>query len=229
MKKVLIFCMVLIFSSSLFGTEGLLRITANMSDVDIYIGGKQVAMLGDDTTDLKLETGKYTITLIKPIDKEHEYKAVKKVFVGDAITRVKFELKTALTKEGEAKQAKEDEDFISKDGIVYDKRLNLTWQDDYEAQSVKKKWKEAKKYCANLNLAGFSDWRLPSIEELLSITDVSRYKPAIRKAFKNMKGKYYWSSTSSASNSSSAWRVYFEYGDNNENSKSFSQFVRCVR
>lgn len=60
MKKVLIFCMVLIFSSSLFGAEGLLRITANMSDVDIYIGGKQVAMLGDGATDLKLETGKYT-------------------------------------------------------------------------------------------------------------------------------------------------------------------------
>ena len=45
---------------------------------------------------------------------------------------------------------------------------------------------EAVKYCENLNFAGFDDWRLPTANELLSITDDTRVKPAINKAFKNV-------------------------------------------
>lgn len=247
MKKVLILCMVLVFSTSVFssgfnlssllgiGKKGVVSISAtyfnsNMKDVDIYVDGKKVAVLVDGPTDVVLKEGEHTIALKKPIDKYAEYKAVKKVFVGvETITRVKFELEKTLTKAGEAKQGKENEDFISKDGIVYDKRLNLTWQDNYEAKSVEKKWKEAKKYCEDLNLAGFTDWRLPSIEELSSIADMSRYKPAIRKAFKNVKSKYYWSSTSHASDSSGAWLVGFKDGHVGWYSKSGVGFVRCVR
>ena len=81
---------------------------------------------------------------------------------------------------------------------------------------------EAVEYCKNLTFAGFEDWRLPTINELLSITDDTRFKPAINKAFKNVayetndKGEksygWYWSSTKSAGDSSSAWFVNFRNG-----------------
>lgn len=98
---------------------------------------------------------------------------------------------------------------------------------------------EAVKYCENLNFAGFDDWRLPTIKELLSITDDTRVKPAINKAFKNVayktndKGEKshcrYWSSTRSANESSFAWIVDFWDGNGDPYGVSDRYFVRCVR
>lgn len=111
MKKVLIFCMVLVFSSSLFAEKGILRISANMEEVDIYNGDEQIAMLGEGTTEVELEKGKYTITLRKPIDEYSFYSASKKVFVGaNSMTRVNFKLEKVLTQKGELKKAKDEED-----------------------------------------------------------------------------------------------------------------------
>ena len=45
--------------------------------------------------------------------------------------------------------------------------------------SDKLKWNDASSYCSNLNLAGKSDWRLPSIVELSSITDNSVSAPKV--------------------------------------------------
>lgn len=233
MKKVFIFAIVFIFSSLAFAQKGFLRITSNMSDVGIYMGEKQVAMLGDGKTDMKLKSGKYTITLIKPIDEEHEYRAIREVFIGaDTVTRVHFKLKRAFTKKSKARQDKEEADFISKNGTVYDKRLKLTWQDSSAAKSIKKKWKGAKSYCENLNFAGFSDWRLPSVEELLSITDMDRFSLATRKAFKNIDfTQNYWSSSSVANKKAPhyAWVVNFRDGNCQLGSKKNLLLVRCVR
>ena len=98
---------------------------------------------------------------------------------------------------------------------------------------------EAVKYCENLNFAGFDDWRLPTINELLSITDDTRFNPAINKAFKNVAYKIndkgekiygrYWSSTKYADDSSNAWFVNFRDGDGDWSDISLRYFVRCVR
>ena len=98
---------------------------------------------------------------------------------------------------------------------------------------------EAVRYCDDLKFAGFDDWRLPTANELLSITDDSRYNPAINKAFKNVayetndKGEksygWYWSSTKGADDSSGAWIVAFEDGDDVWSVVSNRRFVRCVR
>ena len=39
----------------------------------------------------------------------------------------------------------------------------------------------------------------------------------------------YWSATTNASNTSNAWYVYFNNGNENWNDKSNSNYVRCVR
>lgn len=100
---------------------------------------------------------------------------------------------------------------------------------------------EAVEYCKNLTFAGFEDWRLPTINELLSITDDTRFKPAINKAFKNVayetndKGEksygWYWSSTRSTGGMSfGAWFVLFMDGNDSDWLNSSPRgFVRCVR
>ena len=138
--------------------------------------------------------------------------------------------------------------------VVKDDIYRLMWQDQQFMDSsatlsplsamMGNKYKEmtyaeAVKYCENLNFAGFDDWRLPTVNELLSITDDTRFKPAINKAFKNVayetndKGEksygWYWSSTRSADGSSNAWIVLFGNGSGSWDDVSNRNFVRCVR
>lgn len=48
--------------------------------------------------------------------------------------------------------------------IVTDNELNLMWQASKEP--IKSDFKGAGRYCDELNLAGFTDWRLPGMTEL---------------------------------------------------------------
>ena len=113
--------------------------------------------------------------------------------------------------------------------VVVDKSTNLMWQDDNNAKSVTKTWVEAINYCENLNFAGYSDWRLPNINELDSIVDYTKHNPAISSEFSNVDLGYYWSSSSIAGYSDHAWYVYFGYGYDNGFFKFYSNYVRCVR
>lgn len=107
--------------------------------------------------------------------------------------------------------------------IVIDNVTKLQWQDDTDAKTVLKTWEDAKTYCSGLTLGGYSDWRLPSIQELLSIADLGKYNPAIDSTFQNVSSNGYWSSTSTA------WYVGFDDGDDGWSNKSSSGYVRCVR
>jgi hypothetical protein len=139
--------------------------------------------------------------------------------------------------------------------VVKDDIYKLMWQDSYgkdmsplvipsiEEQNSHDKpmtYAEAVRYCDDLNFAGYDDWRLPTINELLSITDDTRFDPAINKAFKNVAYKIndkgeksyglYRSSTRRAGDSSGAWVVYFSNGGGGIWSDvSDRNFVRCVR
>ena len=113
--------------------------------------------------------------------------------------------------------------------IVYDPATKLQWQDNSDAKSTQRDWDGAKSYCRSLNFAGYSDWRLPTIKELETIADYSRYPDAYKKGFKNFTSSYYWSSSPNVSGSSSAWSVYFEYGDSDSYDKTDKYYVRCAR
>jgi hypothetical protein len=113
--------------------------------------------------------------------------------------------------------------------IVYDPSSNLYWQDNSEAKSIKKEWEGAKQYCQNLSFGGYNDWYLPSIKELESIADYSKYPNAYKKGFKDFTSSSYWSSSASVSSSSNAWNVYFEYGYSSYSNKTNKRYVRCAR
>lgn len=129
-------------------------------------------------------------------------------------------------------------DFSKANGVVTDTITKLEWQDDYSDNggTIKKTtWSEAINYCEALSLDGKSDWRLPNINELISLVDDTRYAPAINTVFENTISfnSGYWSSTARAnvSNSSSAWYIAFVSGQRNTAPKGYgyTYCVRCVR
>ena len=112
---------------------------------------------------------------------------------------------------------------------IKDYDTGLMWQDNYDSKSIKRDWQGAKNYCQELTLAGYSDWRLPTIKELQSIVDITRADPAIKKIFKNVASKDYWSASEDVSSAKYAWKVGFDDGYSYYYRKSFECFVRCVR
>ena len=117
-------------------------------------------------------------------------------------------------------------------GVVADSATGLAWQDDYSDNGgeIKKAiWQDALVYCEELSLGGKNDWRLPNMRELKSIVDYTKYNPAINSVFTNVTFNFYWSATTTVSDSSLAWDVYFSYGYDYCYSKTNEDSIRCVR
>lgn len=117
--------------------------------------------------------------------------------------------------------------FSKSGNIVTDDMTKLEWQDDIKENAMN--WKSAIKYCDELSLDGYSDWRLPNLNELNSIVNDSKSSPAIDIAFENIALNGYWSSTSFASYTHYAWTVGFGYGLLSNHNKLHDFYVRCVR
>ena len=110
---------------------------------------------------------------------------------------------------------------------VFDKDTGLTWQRAVDASSYTQN--QAMEYCDGLALAG-GGWRLPSIKELQTIVDESKYKPAIDPiAFPNTPSTSFWSSSLYAGVWSNAWYVGFDDGHVYNGSVESPLHVRCVR
>lgn len=131
------------------------------------------------------------------------------------------------------------------DNTVTDQATGLTWQrqtadtnddgsitpDPYPAGDLKT-WQDALAWCEGSRLAGHSDWRLPNIRELKSLTDRSTYDPAIDPVFQ-CESDEYWSATTYEDTPIYAWSVIFDFGDDDRTykgtSSTFHKFLRCVR
>ncbi len=113
-------------------------------------------------------------------------------------------------------------------GTVTDTQTGLMWQQATAPNRMN--WNDAIAWCNNLSLAGYSDWRLPDIDELRSLVDMS-YSPTINTTyFPNTVASWYWSSSTNAYSTGYAWVVYFYSGDGHHGTnKSLSRYVRAVR
>jgi hypothetical protein len=86
--------------------------------------------------------------------------------------------------------------------------------------------------CGVLTLGIYSDWRLPTKQELISIVDYSVYSPGPTlktEYFPNSIKGDYWSSTTLAGYPDKAWSIYYGNGSINNWGKIYPMGIRCVR
>ena len=115
---------------------------------------------------------------------------------------------------------------VSGDEIVTDSATGLIWQKGHAAG---KRWKEALEYCENLIYAGYSDWRLPNINELVSLANYDKHSPS--SDFPDIPHEYFWSSTTDTRliSAMSAWTVFFHTAAVISGSKDIFYYAKCVR
>ena len=67
--------------------------------------------------------------------------------------------------------------FIAYDnGTVMDTRTGLMWAAKDNGSDIE--WPGAKRYCENYRGGGYTDWRMPTLDELAGLYDRSKFRPA---------------------------------------------------
>ncbi|MFH2066759.1 MAG: DUF1566 domain-containing protein [Pseudomonadota bacterium] len=96
---------------------------------------------------------------------------------------------------------------------VLDKETGLVWARNANLDG-KKDWQDAINYCYQISIADRKGWRLPTIDELASIIDMSQNgEPKVPPGvFINVQSAVYWSSTIYEGDSTHAWAVYMSGG-----------------
>ena len=106
--------------------------------------------------------------------------------------------------------------FAVQEEAVLDRLTGLHWTISADLAPGLTTWEEAFEVVENINqmaLAGFSDWRLPNINELESLVDAQNHSPALSPdhPFREVK-EFYWSSTTSFYDPLWAWALYLTKG-----------------
>jgi len=95
------------------------------------------------------------------------------------------------------------------DGTVSDFSTGLMWQKN-SVQGIS--WQDALAYCSALKLGGYSDWRLPDVNELICLVDYAKASPSIDEHLFTNTALHYWSSTTYSSDPGKAYHVCFLRG-----------------
>ena len=85
------------------------------------------------------------------------------------------------------------DDSVEDEPVVIDNNLGLMWQRNIPP--VEELYIEnVRQYCKDLVYGGYDDWRLPSMEDFMTIADYGRYDPAVDTGYFPDSGKF-WTST----------------------------------
>ena len=150
------------------------------------------------------------------------------------------------TKYFNARQVKHGENFSRVNGIVTDEYRGLKWQDAYSKEDLSKSankrknvwrnkndenhkpltYQDSLKYCQNLELGGFKDWRIPSRAELRTLIDYEAAKNiqsvAFHSAFIQVTAWNYWIFENHMTiNFQNSYIQYFKAG--------MKAYIKCVR
>jgi len=116
---------------------------------------------------------------------------------------------------------------VNGNGTTTDNITGLMWQSSDD--NIKYFVNQAADVCSNMTLAGYGDWRLPTVHELQGIVNYGAFPRAIdQSAFPGTEMNYYWSSTQSAIYPSDNYMVSFNKGVV-AHGNVYPYYVRCVR
>ncbi len=123
-------------------------------------------------------------------------------------------------------------------GTITDQATGLMWKICVEGQQGQScygkallfSWVLAQQRAASVShtkFAGYSDWRLPTLQELRTLVERQCVEPAINlQVFPHTPAAGLWSGTEAASN---AWSVDFAKGQNFQSLKQGGKYLRLVR
>ncbi|MEI6806897.1 MAG: DUF1566 domain-containing protein [Myxococcaceae bacterium] len=117
--------------------------------------------------------------------------------------------------------------------VVADSYTGLQWE--AQSSSITYTWDpagsigSAQYYCSHQRTGGYNDWRLPTVEELLTLVDYSHVQPVVDGSFfsNTCSGSSYWSAISGGA--SVAWAVGCLGGWSSTANINTQLDVRCVR
>ena len=110
--------------------------------------------------------------------------------------------------------------FERREDCYYDSKTGLDWSLETHGLMA---FDKALHYCENFG----DSWRLPTIQELLSIFDYSKIGAVTD--LPDMRLSYYWSSDIYAYGSNCVWGVYFYNGAVDYGTNTLHHYIRCVR
>ena len=98
---------------------------------------------------------------------------------------------------------------VSGKNIVVDNNTGLEWQQVISEDTFD--WYDAVSHCENLEYGGYSDWRLPTPHELLTIIDNNKHDPAADASYFSFSSDL-WTSKSYVTDTNKAFKLGFAYG-----------------
>ena len=114
---------------------------------------------------------------------------------------------------------------VSADGSeVVDHQTGLIWMKQVKTELT---FDEAQDYAGQVARETGLAWRVPTVDELISLVDHSCSEPASR--FPDMPSDWFWSSSPYVGDSNYAWGVDFNYGFVSSGNRDGSDAVRLVR
>ena len=119
-------------------------------------------------------------------------------------------------------------DFVKGEKRVIDTKNNIMWQDNIEVTQYVEDSIMADVYCSELILNGYTDWKLPSIEQLISTLDIG-VSPSISKEFKYTSKNKYISTTKFILDKNKLWYIDFTSGKLSYGLNSDKYNIRCIR
>ncbi|BBP44534.1 DUF1566 domain-containing protein [Thiosulfativibrio zosterae] len=273
LKMPLLALMLAVTSFTATAETGIVRIATDPTNAKIYINGQRQPNSPEvvgQYTDLELPKGEYKIEAIKE-ETDYVYKGSKNdVFVSpNSRQPLLIKLTPTLTEAGKKRQA--DEQAAAKaakqaaaerkkaaegKGVVVKGKLmwmrcamGQTWTGSTcSGKESEYTWQQAK--ALRHSFAGYSDWRLPTREELLSIrycstgvvkktssdgepdsycADGSQEPTINTRDFPNTPKRRFWSSSAYADGTYGAWFVNFDFGGDYWFNKNDGLAVRLVR